>query len=305
MTKAPHFLIALTLFCITLQGANAEEPVSEPVSETVSEPLKVLLLDGHNPYHDWQVTTPILQHTLRKSGRFTVDIATAPPEGEDMLHYRPPFADYDVVVSNYNGQHWDDEIKVAFLKYLREGGGFVCVHSANNAFTKWPEYNEACGLGGWYGRGDDSGPYVYYKDDKLVIDNSPGRCGAHGPQHEYQVKIRDAEHPITRGLPPLWLHTQDELYDSMRGPAKNMTVLATAYSDPEFKGTDRDEPMLLVLSYGKGRVFNTMLGHEGHSLRCVGFVTTLLRGTEWAATGKVTFPVPDDFPTPTTTRSRD
>ncbi len=301
MRRLNRFSMFFAIACLALGSANPTTAAS-PVA---SKPLRVLLLDGHNPYHNWQKTTPVLQHTLRESGKFSVDIATAPPEGEDMSHYRPVFADYDVVLSNYNSQHWDDEIKAAFLKYLREGGGFVCVHAADNAFAKWPEYNEVCGLGGWFGRNKDSGPYVYYQDDKLVIDPSPGRCGHHGPQHEYQVKIRDAEHPITRGLPPLWLHTRDELYDSMRGPAKNMTLLATAYSDPKHKGTDRDEPILMVLSYGKGRIFHTMMGHAGDSLRGVGFITTLLRGTEWAATGEVTFPVPDDFPTATMTRSRD
>ncbi len=298
MNRWLRTLVFLLLACSALADASASE-------QDASKPLKVLLLDGHNPYHEWQKTTPVLRHMLRASGKFMVDLATAPAEGEDMSHYRPVFANYDVVVSNYNSQHWDEEIKTAFLDYLREGGGFVCVHAASNSFTEWPEYNEICGLSGWFGRGNDSGPYVYFKAGKLIIDNSPGRCGHHGPQHEYLVKIRDSGHPITRGLPPLWLHAQDELYDSMRGPAKNMNILATAYSDPKFKGTDRDEPMMIVLPYGKGRVFHTMLGHADYSMRCVGFITTLVRGTEWAATGEVTIGIPEDFPTATITSSRD
>jgi type 1 glutamine amidotransferase len=138
-----------------------------------------------------------------------------------------------------------------------------------------------------------------------VRDETPGRCGHHGPQHEYVVQTRDAQHPIMQGLPERWLHAKDELYDSMRGPAKNMTILATAYSDPKFDGTGRDEPMLLVLSYGDGRVFHTMLGHADYSMQCVGFIATLLRGAEWAATGEVTIPVPDDFPTAEQSKSRD
>ena len=76
-----------------------------------------------------------------------------------------------------------------------------------------------------------------------------------------------------------------------------MEVLATAYADPEQRGSGRDEPMLMVLDYGSGRVFHTTLGHADYSMQCVGFITTLLRGAEWAATGEVTIPVPDDFPT--------
>ena len=44
-----------------------------------------------------------------------------------------------------------------------------------------------------------------------------------------------------------------------------------------------------------------MLGHlwKGQSnlnFRCVGFQTMLIRAVEWIATGKVTYPVPPDFP---------
>ena len=272
-----------------------------------AEPLKVMILDGRqNPSHKWRITTPLMQRVLRKSGRFVVDIATAPPEGEDMSGYRPAFADYDVVLSNYNSQHWDEEIKVDFLRYLSDGGGFVCVHAANNAFPDWPEYNRVIGLGGWRGRDESWGPYVYFRNDELVRDDtSPGRGGHHGDQHEYQVKMRDLEHPITRGLPPVWLHTKDELYDQLRGPAENMHVLASAYADPATGGSGRHEPIMMVLSYDRGRVFHTVLGHADYSMRCVGFVTTLLRGTEWAATGRVTIPVPEDFPTAEATSSQD
>jgi type 1 glutamine amidotransferase len=93
------------------------------------------------------------------------------------------------------------------------------------------------------------------------------------------------------------MHAADELYSKMRGPGENMTVLATAFSDPANRGTGHDEPMLMTLSFGKGRIFHTTMGHDPEAMSCVGFITTLLRGTEWAATGKVTQKVPADFPT--------
>lgn len=261
-----------------------------------AEKIKVLIIDGQNN-HEWQKTTPLLDQMLQKSGRFVADVTTAPKSGEDMKSFRPKFSDYDVVVSNYNGDRWPKETEADFVEYLKNGGGFVSVHAADNAFATWPEYNEAIGLGGWFGRDEKSGPYVYYKDDKLVRDDGPGRCGGHGQQHEFIVRTREADHPIMKGIPERWLHAQDELYDTLRGPAKNMTVLATAYSDTKTGGTGRDEPSLMVLDYGKGRVFHTTMGHADYSMDCVGFITTLLRGAEWAATGEVTIDVPEDFPT--------
>jgi type 1 glutamine amidotransferase len=297
VTKSAWLLLVVVSFSLFVSRSLAADPISQP--------LRVLILDGHNQHHNWQATTPLLQHILRSSGRFHVDVATAPPEGEDMSHYRPDFGDYDVVLSNYNSQYWDDEIKESFLEFVRGGGGFVCVHAANNAFADWQEYNEICGLGGWGGRDERWGPYVYFQDDELIRDDTPGRAGHHGPQHEFQITMRDLEHPITQGLPTEWMHSKDELYDRLRGPAKNMHILASAFSDPDQKGTGRHEPMMMVIDYGEGRVFHTVLGHADYSMQCVGFITTLLRGTEWAATGEVTIPVPDDFPTAELTRSRE
>jgi type 1 glutamine amidotransferase len=99
------------------------------------------------------------------------------------------------------------------------------------------------------------------------------------------------------------MHTKDELYDSLRGPAEDMHILATAYSAPEQGGTGRHEPMMMTLRYGKGRVFHTVLGHADYSMQCVGFVTTLRRGTEWAATGRVTIPPPKSLPSATESMS--
>ncbi|HMO87050.1 MAG TPA: ThuA domain-containing protein [Lacipirellulaceae bacterium] len=270
-----------------------------------AERLRVLILDGENAHHDWRTTTPLLQRMLRESGRFEADIATI-PEGEEAAKFAPPdFDRYDAVLSNYNSQHLPaPEFQQAFLDYVHGGGGLVVVHAANNSWAQWPEFNRLSGLGGWYGRDERWGPYVYYRDDQLVRDDSPGRCGHHGPQHEYVVRTRMSDHPIMQGLPLAWLHAKDELYDSLRGPAENMTVLATAYSDSEFAGTGRDEPMLVTLTHGEGRVFHTVMGHADYSMRCVGFITTLLRGTEWAATGEVTIAVPDDFPAEDRTSSR-
>jgi type 1 glutamine amidotransferase len=134
-------------------------------------------------------------------------------------------------------------------------------------------------------------------DGKLVRDESAGRGGNHGAQHPFQVVVRNPDHPITKGMPHAWMHVQDELYDLLRGPAESMTILATAFADKGHGGTGRHEPMIFTVEFGKGRVLHTPMGHGDYSQECVGFIVTLQRGAEWAATGKVTQELPDDFPT--------
>ena len=46
----------------------------------------------------------------------------------------------------------------------------------------------------------------------------------------------------------------------------------------------------------KQYLFHVTLGHDTEAFGGVGFITTFLRGTEWAATGKVTQKIPVDFP---------
>ncbi|MFN7925721.1 MAG: ThuA domain-containing protein [Bryobacteraceae bacterium] len=257
--------------------------------------IKLLLVDGQNN-HKWQETSPVLRKMLEASGLFEVDVATTPPQGGDMKQFHPNFAAYKVVVSNYNGEPWSAETSAAFQKFVEHGGGFVTVHAADNAFPEWAEYNKMIALGGWGNRTEKDGPYAKFKEGKLVTDMKPGKGGHHGKRHSYELVTRNTTHPITKGLPAKWQHSTDELYDSLRGPAGNITLLATAWSDPATGGTGDDEPMLFTIAYGKGRVFHTTLGHDVEAMSCPGFQATLLRGAEWAATGKVTQKPPANFP---------
>jgi len=262
----------------------------------------IMILDGESggPYHKWRLVTAVLRKQLEETGLFRVDVVTAPPAGGDFGGFKPDFGKYQAVVLNYDApdDRWPADLKASFERYVQAGGGLVTVHAADNAFPGWKAFNEMIGIGGWRDRTEQAGPFWYFKDGKLVPDNTPGRAGSHGRRIPYPLTVR-ANHPITNGLPNTWMHQGDELYARLRGPGKNMTVLATAYSDPANNGSGHDEPQLLVLTYGKGRIFHTTLGHDIAALSSTDFVVTFQRGVEWAATGAVTQKVPASFPSPT------
>ena len=290
MTVMKRFLFAAILAASALPAAS---------------PIRVMLLDGQSggAYHAWQLTTPVLKKELDETGLFQVTVVTAPKSGEDFSSFHPEFGDFQVVVSNYDAPEWPAELEAQFEQYMKNGGGLVIVHAADNAFADWPAFNQMIGIGGWRKRDEKSGPHWYFQDGKLASDTLPGSAGMHGARLPFAVTTRDATHPIMRGLPPVWMHYADELYGALRGPG-GMEVLATAHSEPGNSGTGHDEPMLMVLKYGKGRIFHTTMGHDAAALSCGGFMTTFQRGTEWAATGKVTQKIPATFPSENTVSFR-
>ncbi len=285
----------LAIICILLISFSAEAK------------LKVLIVDGQNNHEVWPKSTIMMKQYLEETGLFEVDIcrtkftwkaerekAFLPLAGvgetQDLKEpktdpdFIPAFNKYDVVVSNFGWKaaDWPEETQKALEKFMKKGGGFVSVHAADNSFPEWHEYNKMIGLGGWGDR----------------------NAGAHGPQHLIPITVRVANHPITKGMPEVWMTTKDECYAKLRGPAENMTILATGKDMSGKAPTDRHEPILMVLDYGKGRVFHTTLGHDDYSCEGVGFIISFIRGVEWAATGKVTIPIPEDFPTSENSTSR-
>jgi len=300
------------------------------LSNSADAQLKALIVDGQNNHVVWPKSTIMMKQYLEETGLFEVDIMRTQytwkaerekdflplagiGETEDLNdpkadpEFAPPFKNYDVIISNFGWKaaDWPEKTQKALEKYMKKGGGLVSVHAADNSFPEWEEYNKMIDLGGWGDRTEKHGPYVYYTNDgKIVRDLAPGKAGAHGPQHQVPITIRVADHPITKGMPEYWLTTKDECYTKLRGPAENMTILATSKDDLGKAPTYRHEPMLMIIDYGKGRVFHTTLGHDDYSIESVGFIISFLRGTEWASSGKVTIPIPDDFPTAENATSR-
>jgi type 1 glutamine amidotransferase len=267
-------------YCNLTDGMDMAVPVFGPIAldeiiaarpavaagESNGTPVKVLVITGDHG-HAWKDTTKILGDVLGAGGRVKVDVTTTPSKDltDDNL------AKYDVLLLNYKDTpkgepetRWSDANKQAFLKAVRDGKGLVVFHHASSAFTKpnWDEFERAI-AGGWRSQ------------------------GFHGRPHVFTVKKTDVKHPISEGLPAQFEHTIDELYqNSVMLP--DSIVLATAYSDPnKDRGTGKDEPVIWVNTYGKGRVYENVLGHDLEAMSDPRFQEWLRRGVIWAGTGKV------------------
>jgi uncharacterized protein len=249
-------------------------------AQTAPAKIQALIITGQNG-HDWRTVSPLLRKALEDTGRFEVRIT------EEFRGAGPEtLAPYDVVILNYFDRRnpalrWGERADNAFLEYVRSGRGVVIYHFSVAAFDGWQEYEKMC-AGNW-------------RPDQ----------GHHSAAHDFVVDIRDSDHPITQGFKAKLPQPKDELYANLRWqPAGTYHLLATAYDDHSLyggkarqpvPGPGLDQPMLWTLQYGQGRVFATVLGHDGPAVQTPTFISTFARGTEWAATGKVTIPIPPEL----------
>jgi type 1 glutamine amidotransferase len=253
--------------------------------------LRVLIVDGVNN-HDWQAGTKGIQDILKEKGGFTVEVNTV--MAETLEKWNPGFAKYDVVINNFNGGHtekglaWPARVESALETYVRGGGGLVVYHAANNAFLNWAAYNDMIGLG-WRDPSFGVGLAVAEDGSIVTIPKGSGLKPGHPPRHDFEVHVRDTGHPVTQGLPVKWMQPMEQLTHGQHGPAEGLTILTYAYSET----SKQNEPMDWVRSYGKGRVYVTMLGHTwkneaNPNLDCKEFRQLFAQGVRWAATQSAT-----------------
>jgi type 1 glutamine amidotransferase len=256
--------------------AKLEIPPSGIDSE-LPERAKALVLTGYNhPAHDWQAVTAALIPSLEQDPRLLVHVTE---NVEDLAS--EAMKEYRLVILNYC--NWDrpglsDTAKQGLVNYLQHGGGLTIIHFANGAFnytlpatnSDWPEFRTNIVRRAWIHGKDRSGHDNY------------------GP---FTVELSAAKHPITAGLKNF--STVDELYFRQEGPAP-IDPLATARS----KVTGKEEPMAWAYPYGKGRVFQTVLGHSAESIHKA--APLIRRGCTWAAGLE---PLSFDPPTDTVTKA--
>lgn len=232
--------------------------------------LRALVLSGANN-HDWTNTTSAIRAILEETGRFTVEVEENVPDMN-----LGAFAPYAVIVSNFNTfgkdapakKSWDTATKNAFLDHIAKGNGLVIVHAGSSVFYDWPEFQSlACGT---------------WKDGTN-----------HGQIHVDRVTFTEQDSPITRGLAPFWI--RDEFWQKIL-VAPGARALASVTPDPAFKGSGTPENILFNTETGGGRGFAIFLGHDIVTMKNTAWRTLLQRGTEWAATGKVTLPAAQDWP---------
>lgn len=263
--------IALVVAAAACAPAAAQEKASK---------IQALIITGQNG-HDWRATTPVLRRMLEDTGKFEVRVTEEfRGAGADTL------APYDVVIVNYYDRRnpqlrWGEQADQALVDYVKSGKGLVVYHFSVAAFDGWTEY-EKMSAGNW----------------------RPG-MGHHSARHDFKVDIKDTEHPITKGLKKSFPQPNDELYANLGWqPKGTYHVLATAWDDHSLyhgkakqptPGAGMDHPMLWTVQYGDGRVFTTALGHDVPAIETPAFIGTFVRGTEWAATGKVTIPPPAEL----------
>ncbi len=295
----PHHQAALAF------NRAQEKPFHHP------HPIRVLIIDGFSN-HNWRQTTRLIKDILEQTGRFSVTVSTTPSKPGDSAWaaWHPDFSSYAVVIQNTNNIEnralcWPRESEIALEKYTRSGGGLYILHSANNAFPHWKEYDRMIGLG-W--RPKETGFALKLDDRARIIRIPPGQGEStnHGDRTDAVIRILH-RHPINEGFPESWKTASMEIYRYARGPAKHLTVLSYAYDS----ASHTNWPVEWVVRYGKGKVYNSSMGHLWkdqsfpESYKSIDFQTIVIRVTEWLATGKTTYPVPSAFPSADSVRLRD
>ena len=234
------FAVAVGLFYASFLNAQKKE---EPPKG------KILILTGVDKFHDWRANSAALRKILEDGG-----LAVTLTE-EPWILATEGMKEYDGIVMVYNrDERWPAPVEEALVKLIRGGMGIAIIHSSDNSFPGWKEFEDMVGL--------------------LWRTNAEPKAG-HDKYGPLTVRITDKQHFVTSGTEDF--STMDELYRDLT-KYSDFQTLAQAFS----KDKKRDYPMIMVKTYGQGRVFHTVLGHRPESMKAMGFQRTTVRGVLWA-----------------------
>jgi len=225
--------------------------------------INTLIITGQNE-NIRMVSSETVKTILDETGIFSTKLLVTPPAAEDLSGFSPKFSKYDLVVVDYDGIAWPQKATDALMEFLKAGGGLVLCNSKIEPFIQLPDsIREA-------------------------------------KRNTFEVRNQDSSHPVLSGLPARWVQPNDLIVRGLKLAGDNVEVLATA-AEGGPRGPRNPETILAARKVGEGRIFATMVGtpdgEENDALHSAGFIITLQRGAEWAATGSVTQEVPSDFPT--------
>ncbi len=260
--------------------------------------INVLLVTGLVTIeHQSRVMKERLRDLLEATGRFHVVIV------EEFRNITPQFLEpYDVLFINYDGKllpteharRFGEQTESAVYDFVGKGKGIVFYHSSIWVDPDWPDEWRKL-LGGY-----------------CAMDQGCRRC----PKDDHFVEVMDPDDPVTAGIDAKWMNVFDDLFTQVIvHPEARMHVLCSVFDDVEnyrvpgfppphhpvsipdndlakMPGVNEYTPVIWKNLYKEGRVFVTSIGHW-EALDRFNFITMLVRGTEWAATGEVTLGRPD------------
>ncbi|MHC4743858.1 MAG: ThuA domain-containing protein [Planctomycetota bacterium] len=218
--------------------------------------IKVLLITGDDvSAHNWREISETTREILVKSKKFDVKVCEDPL----ILESETALKAYDVIaflIYTRTMPMPPEQVQKNLISFVKGGKGFYVQHLASSSFAKWEEFGKLCGR--------------YW-----VM-----RKSGHGPRAVFKAEITEKEHPITAGLGDF--EVDDELYAKLQGSGE-VNILVTADSD----WSKKTEPLVMTQNYGKGRVVYNAFGHDRKALTTPNVAKLIVRGVEWAATGKV------------------
>lgn len=254
---------ALTRFsCLAVILTGLAMPCPTPVHGADPRVL-VYQKNGRGFVHDNLAASASAIRQLGKQNGFDVDVSTnaAVFADENLRKYQA------LIFANSNNEAFEnDEQRDAFRRFIRNGGGFMGVHSSTGSERQWAWFQQLQGA----------------------------KFFRHSPLQTFTINVRDANHPATAPLASAW-RWEDECYFFTNLNPRIKVLLAVdleTLRDPKLETKAGQTlngvyPLAWCHEFEGSRVFYTSLGHKIEYYADPTFLQHLLGGIQWV-TGTTT-----------------